>query len=101
MTLLQEVERIRMAVAEELDRYRTMFESVSLTLSDPALVVWKQAADEFTAELKVEFYEDGNLVDIFEFFVCKAGVLTINEDEVRQWIRQNAPDVVQRRERTQ
>jgi len=98
MSAHEQVEKIRAAVAEELGCCRTMFDAVGLTWSQPELVVWNQSEDQYTAELKVEFSEDGDLVDIFEFFVCRDGVLTATEHEVRAWIRENAPDVVQRRQ---
>jgi hypothetical protein len=50
-----------------------------------------------TAEFKVEFYRDGDLVDLFEFHVCRDGKPVVSEDEVREWVRQNVPDVLEKR----
>lgn len=97
MTGVEQAERIRLAAGEELVRSRDTLESVGLSWSEPELIVLKCAASEYTAELKVQFYHGDDLVDIFEFFVCKGGTLTTSEDEVRQWIRDNVPDVVRRR----
>ncbi len=97
MTVVERVERIRVVAGEELDRCRSMLEGAGLTWSGPTLLVSEPDANEYTAELKVQFYERDDLVDIFEFFVCKGGALTTSEDEVRQWIRGNVPDVVRRR----
>jgi hypothetical protein len=97
MSIIARVERIRLASRAELDRSRRMFETAGLTWSEPELVVEKENDSEYTAELKIEFYEDEDLVDLFEFFVCRDGVLITSEDEIRQWIRDNVLDVVQRR----
>ena len=97
MTTVEHAERIRLAAGDEIDRSRSMLESVGLSWSMPQLVVSVQDPSKFTAELKVEFYQGEDLVDIFEFFVCDGGVLTTSEDEVRRWIQDNVPDVVSRR----
>lgn len=99
MTVIEGVEQILLVVEEELERSRSMLEDVGMTWSKPELVVSESDATEYTAELKVQFYEGEDLVDIFEFFVCRNGVLTTSEGEVRRWIRDNVPDVV--RQRTQ
>jgi vacuolar-type H+-ATPase subunit E/Vma4 len=96
MTVIEQVERIRHAAREELLESRGLLEKAGLTWSEPELVVSVARADEYTAELKVKFYRGDNLVDIFEFFVCRNGVLTTSEDETRQWICKNVPDVVHR-----
>jgi len=92
----EQAERIRLAAREELERSRRLLESVGLTWSEPELVVSKRNANEYTAEVKVEFYRSEDLVDVFEFFVCNGGVLTTSEHEVRRWIQDNVPDVVDR-----
>jgi len=97
MSVYDQAELIRAAAAEELGLCRRLFDAVGLTCSPPELVAWKQSEGEYTAELKVEFFKEGDLVDIFEFFVCRDGVITTTEQEVRAWIRENVPDVVQRR----
>ena len=94
--VVEQAKRIRLAAREELDRSRRLLESVGLTWSEPELVVSKPNVNEYTAELKVEFYRSQDLVDIFEFFVCEGGALTTSEDEVRRWIQDNVPDVVNR-----
>ena len=96
MTVVEQVERIRFVAEEELDRSRSMLEDAGMTWSKPKLVVSEAGASEYTAELKVQFYEGDDLVDIFEFFVCRGGVLTTSEGEVRKWIRDNVPEVVRR-----
>jgi len=96
MTVTELAERIRIAASEEIGRSRRLLESVGLTWSEPALVVSKRSSNEYTAELKVVFYRNEDIVDIFEFFVCDGGILKTSEDEVRQWIRSNVPDVVRR-----
>ena len=98
MTIIEQVECLRLAVREELGRSRHMLESVGLTWSGPTLTVSRHCGS-YTAELKVEFLIGDDLVDIFEFFVCECGVLTTSEEEVRQWIQNNVPDVVKRREK--
>ena len=96
MTVVEQVERIRIAAEEELERSRGMLENAGMTWSKPELVVLEPVASEYTAELKVHFYAGDDLVDIFEFFVCRGGVLTTSEGEVRKWIHDNVPDVVRR-----
>lgn len=97
MTIVEQAEHIRLAAREELSRCRAVLERVGLTSSEPELVPLSRGVDEYTAELKVEFYQNENIVDLFEFFVCREGILTTSEDEVRQWIRDNVPDVIARR----
>jgi len=97
MTAREQADRIRAAVAEELGLQRSLFGAAGLTFSEPKLVVWRPSEGEYTAELNVEFYEDDDLVDFFEFFVCQDGVPTTTEQEARKWVRSNAADVVQRR----
>lgn len=99
MTVVEQAERIRLAAGEELDRFRGMLEEAGMTLSQPELVVSDSDVSEYTAELKVRFYEGDDLVDIFEFFVCRGGTLVTSEGEVREWIQHNVPDVVRRRTR--
>lgn len=96
MMVTELAERFRIAATEEIHRSRRLLENVGLTWSDPELVVSKRNSDEYTAELKVVFYRNDDLVDIFEFFVCDGGILKTSEDEVRQWIQSNLPDVVRR-----
>ena len=94
--VVKQAERIRLAAGEEIDRARRLLKSAGLTWSEPELVVSNRNVNEYTAELKVEFFRSGDLVDIFEFFVCEGGVLTTSEAEVRLWIQDNVPDVVSR-----
>lgn len=96
MIVSELAERIRIAASEEIGRSRRLLESAGLTWSEPELVVSKRDSNEYTAELKVVFYRNGDVVDIFEFFVCDGGILKASEDEVRQWIQSNVPDVVRR-----
>lgn len=100
MTVTELAERIRIAASEEIDRSRRLLESVGLTWSEPTLVVSKPDSNEYTAELKVVFYRNGDIVDIFEFFVFDGGALKASESEVRQWIQSNVPDVVSRQRGT-
>jgi hypothetical protein len=98
MTATDQVEHMRFVAKEELSRSHNLLEDSGLTWSEPEFVVSVRSADKYTAELKTQFYKDGELVDIFEFFVCRDGALVISEEyELRQWIRDNVPDVVRHR----
>ena len=97
MSVAEQAERVRLAAEEELVRSQRALRSVGLSWSEPELIVWKHAASEYTAELRVQFYHGKDLVDLFEFIVCDGGALTVSEVEVSQWIRDNVPDVVRRR----
>jgi len=97
MKSTDELNRIRLAAKDELERSRSALEIVGLRWSEPELVVSEESAGKRAVELKIEFYEGRNLVDIFEFFVCRGDLLSTSEDEVRQWIHDNVPDVARRR----
>lgn len=97
MSVTSQAEQVRLATGEELHRFQLPLRNAGITWSEPELVVQTESIDKYSAELRVCFYESSNLIDIFEFFVCKDGVPTTSEDEVRQWIRDNVPDVIQRR----
>lgn len=101
MTAEELAARIRIAASEEIDRSRRLLESAGLTWSEPTLVVSKPDSNEYTAELKIVFYRNEDIVDVFEFFVCDGGVLKTSESEVCQWIQSNVPDVVSRQKQSQ
>ena len=96
MTVIEQAEHARLAAGEELRQFRRILEDAGLTWSEPELIVLVRNDDKYTAELKIEFYQDGDIVDIFEFFVCKDGVPLTSLDELRQWIKDNVPSVITR-----
>jgi hypothetical protein len=97
VTLRELAARICEAGREELETFRSEFEGIGLSWTGPEIVVDPGSPARLTAEFKVEFYRDNDLVDLFEFHVCRDGKLVVSEDEVRQWLRQNVPDVLGKR----
>lgn len=85
------LDRLCVAAREELERERSILESVGVTWCEPELIPFGN-----TVELKVEFFRSQDLIDIFEFCVCIDGMVTVSEDEVRTWFRENVPDVIRR-----
>jgi hypothetical protein len=96
---MEDVHRIRLAAREELHRLRHAFDSVGLSWKDPEVVVWEPDPARYTAELKLEFYEASELVDLLEYSVCTAGTPDCSEEEVRQWVRTDAQDACRRSQR--
>lgn len=91
----EQLERIRVAAREELDRMHQLFRSVNLTWSSPELT--REVPS--TVELKIEFYKETDLVDILECFVLRDGTLVVSETEVREWIREHVPDIIRRQQK--
>jgi len=97
VTIHELVARIREVGREELETFRCVLEGGGLSWAGPEIVVDPGSPTRLTAEFKVEFYRDGDLVDLFEFHVCRDGKPVLSEDEVREWVRQNVPDVLEKR----
>lgn len=87
---------IRRVSQEEVEAFGSRMEETGLSWSSPEIVVWNKESDLFTVEVKIEFYLSGELFDIFEFFIYRDGRIVVSVDEVRQWIRQNVPTVLDR-----
>jgi hypothetical protein len=96
MTVIKESEHIRNVVKEELIRFQSNLVQAGITWSNPEIVISNSNPNEFTAELKIVFFYEEDLIDIFEFFICEDGLMSSNENDVRIWIQENLPDVIQR-----
>lgn len=96
MKLSLHSEFIRTVAEDELTQYSGMLGKAGLTWSKPELVILITSPSKFTAEIKIEFYQNDDLVDIFEFFVCDRGVIKTSENEVRRWMQENIQDVVRK-----
>ncbi len=81
-------------VEEELEAATGSFHAAGLAWTSPELVVWNNGVDSYAAELKVEFFQAEDLVDVFEFFVVRNGAPTVTTDELRRWLRENIPRVL-------
>jgi hypothetical protein len=97
VTIQELTARIREAGREELEIFRSVLEGVGLSWAGPEIIFDRGSPARLTAEFKVEFYRDGDLVDLFEFHVVRDGAPVVSEEEVREWVRQNVPDVVEKR----
>jgi hypothetical protein len=96
MTVINESEHIRKVVKEELIRFQFNLVQAGITWSNPELIISNSNPNEFTVELKIVFFFKDDLIDIFEFFICENGLMSTNESDVRTWIQENLPDVIQR-----
>lgn len=97
MTIQELAARICEAGREELETFRCVLEGAGLSWTGPEIVFDQASPAGLAVEFKVEFYRDGDLVDLFEFHVCRDGKPVVSEDEVREWVRQNVPDVLEKR----
>lgn len=96
MSVVDDAELIRLTVSEELDKARGMLERAGLTWSEPELELIEGSVGGYTAELRIEFSIGEDIVDVFEFFVCRDGRPTLSVEEARLWIQSNVPGVVTR-----
>ena len=96
MTIREFAARIREVGREELETFRCALEGGGLSWTGPEIIFDQTNTARLTAEFKVEFYRSGDLVDLFEFHICRDGKPIVSEDEVREWIRQNVPDVLKK-----
>jgi hypothetical protein len=94
MNLREKAEQLVAAGQDELESFRQQLLEAGLTFSVVELVVWKPDLRDFTAELKVELLHDGNVVDLFEFFVVREGIEVVSQEEIRLWIRQHVPEFI-------
>lgn len=81
---------------EEIEVFSRQLYKAGLIWTGPDLVVLENKPKKFSVEFKVEFLEGINLLDIFEFFIFRDGILVVTEEEIRQWIRANVPLVLSR-----
>jgi hypothetical protein len=97
VTLRELFEQICQAARDELENSRSELEGIGLSWTGPEIVVDPGSPTSLTAELLIVFYRDNDLVDLFEFHVCWDGNPVVSVDEVRLWLRENIPDVLEKR----
>ena len=95
MNLEERAAIICQAGSEEFEKLRKQLVEVFLVSSAPELVM-RGTQKSLTAEFRIEFLHEGQLVDILEFFVCREGNLVSSEEEMRQWVREDVSDVIER-----
>jgi len=91
---IEELEALRRAAIEALQRLQRQFESVGLTwlvLDHGAL---SDNEESHTVELRIWFYRDGEPVDFLEFFLFHDGAVVASEEDIRSWVEKDAMDVI-------
>ena len=94
MIRIEELETLRRAATQELQRLQGQFESVDLTWSLLGSDAQGNTEEPQTAELRIWFYRYGEPVDFLEFFLFRDGAAVASEEDVRSWIREDAKDVI-------
>jgi len=96
---VEELEPLRRAATEELQRLQGQLASVGLTWS--LLDVDPQVDNEMpdTVELRIWFYRGGEPVDFLEFCLLRDGALVASEEDVRSWIQEDVRDVIAKQRR--
>jgi hypothetical protein len=94
VTRAELADNMRAAVIDEMSAFTERLALFGITWTVPELEVWNSAELHYSAEVRVEFNRDGNLLDIFEFFVVQDGSLIVSELEMRQWLAKHTSSLL-------
>ncbi|MCG8458575.1 MAG: hypothetical protein MI919_20035 [Holophagales bacterium] len=93
-------QELRLAARKELVAHTEGLRRRGLTWTEPEIVVWERDPEKYTAELRIEFFSERQLKDIFEFFIYRNGSPTISLEEMQLWLDENLPTVALKGRRT-
>ncbi|MCA9458266.1 MAG: hypothetical protein KC587_16490 [Nitrospira sp.] len=98
MEIEDKAHEIKKEAERALNFYQKRLEDHGISWSTPTLEVLDQNPKTYTSELRIYFYKDKDLFDAFEFFIYQNGALVVSKNEVRQWIQENAEDLLAQQE---
>ncbi len=83
-------QKIREEVTEELRTFKERFEDFNITWESPRLEIWDSNPRTFKSEIQIYLLKNGDIFDVFEFFVFENGSFVASNEEIRLWIREEA-----------
>jgi hypothetical protein len=79
-------QELALAATEALEQFSEKLARAKLSVRGPEIQVAISDPPQYSSELRIRFYQDGNLHDVFEFFLFRDGRQVVNREEVRNWV---------------
>jgi hypothetical protein len=80
---------LRAVLQNEIDLHRQSLADRGIGVGEIEYDVLDSTPSSYTSEVRVSFFRNGDVIDVFEFHLFRNGEQVVHAGEIRKWVQHN------------